>query len=164
VERQVICSAVRWRVRCWDHGRIARDDGRFYRAEYSFQDGGLTVLGANVFNMGLIGTFGGYYLYRAVRFALGRNSLRGTLIGVAIAAWLSVIVAAVAMAIQLALSGTVPLAVALTAMLSWHILIGVGEAIISVTTISFIWRSRPDLLYDAPRRANSVASKSLLPR
>ena len=129
-----------------------------------FQDGGLTVLGANVFNMGLIGTFGGYYLYRAVRFAFGRNSLRGTLIGVAIAAWVSVIVAAIATAIQLALSGTVPLAVALTAMLSWHILIGVGEAIISVTTISFIWRSRPDLLYDAPRRADSLASKSLLPR
>lgn len=128
-----------------------------------FQDGGLTVLGANVFNMGLIGTFGGYYLYRTIRFALGRNSLRGTLIGVAIAAWVSVVVASIVCAIELALSGTVPLPIALAAMASWHILIGIGEAIISVTTISFIWRSRPDLLYDPPRKL-SLASESLLRR
>ena len=129
-----------------------------------FQDGGLTVLGANVFNMGLIGTFGGYYLYRSIRFALGRNSLRGTLAGVAIAAWVSVVVASVVCAVELALSGTVPLPVALGAMASWHILIGIGEAVISVTTISFIWRSRPDLLYDPPRKARSLASEPLIPR
>ncbi|PSB27859.1 cobalamin biosynthesis protein CbiM [Stenomitos frigidus ULC18] len=129
-----------------------------------FQDGGLTVLGANVFNMGLIGTFGGYYLYRSIRFVLGRNALRGTLIGVAIAAWVSVVFASMICAIELALSGTVPLAVALTAMTSWHILIGIGEAIISVTTISFIWRSRPDLLYDPPRKTRSLASEPLVPR
>lgn len=129
-----------------------------------FQDGGLTVLGANIFNMGLIGTFGGYYLYRSVRFALGRNSLRGTLTGVAIAAWLSVVVASVVCAIELALSGTVPLLVALTAMTSWHVLIGIGEAVISATTISFIWRTRPDLLYDPPRKARSLASEPLVPR
>lgn len=129
-----------------------------------FQDGGLTVLGANVFNMGLIGTFAGYYLYRSIRFALGRNSLSKTLIAVAIASWVSVVVASIATAIQLALSGTVPLAVALTAMVFWHVLIGIGEAIISVTTISFIWRSRPDLLYDPPRKARSLASEPLVPR
>lgn len=129
-----------------------------------FQDGGLTVFGANVFNMGLIGTFGGYYLYRSIRFALGRNSLGKTMIAIAIAAWVSVVVAAIAVAIQLALSGTVPFAVALTAMTFWHVLIGIGEAIISVTTISFIWRSRPDLLYDSPRKARSLASEPLMPR
>ena len=129
-----------------------------------FQDGGLTVLGANVFNMGLIGTFGGYYLYRSLRFALGRDSLKGTLAAVAIAAWVSVVVAAVMCAIELALSGTVPLLVALMAMASWHVLIGIGEAVISVTTISFIWRSRPDLLYDPPRKVRSIAAQPLIPR
>lgn len=129
-----------------------------------FQDGGLTVLGANIFNMGLIGTFGGYYLYRSMRFALGRNSLRGTLVGVAIAAWVSVVVASALCAVELALSGTVPLLVALTTMASWHILIGVGEALISVTTVSFIWRSRPDLLYDPPRKTRSLTSEPLIPR
>ena len=129
-----------------------------------FQDGGLTVLGANVFNMGLIGTFGGYYLYRSIRFALGRHSLRGTLTGIAVAAWLSVVIASVVCAVELALSGTVPFPVALAAMASWHVLIGIGEAIISVTTISFIWLSRPELLYDPPRKARSLASEPLVPR
>jgi len=74
-----------------------------------FQDGGITVLGANITNMGLIGTFGGYYLYRTIRYALGRNTWRGIGIGTAVAAWTSVVVASIVAAIQLALSGTVPL-------------------------------------------------------
>lgn len=122
-----------------------------------FQDGGITVLGANIFNMGLIGTFGGYYLYKAIRFALGRNSWRGMLVGTAVAAWVSVVVAAVITAFQLALSGTVPLAVAMTAMVFWHLLIGIGEALITVIAISFVWRSRPDLFYDPPRKAFASA-------
>jgi len=117
-----------------------------------FQDGGLTALGANIFNMGLIGTFGGYYLYRTIRFAIGRDSLNGMVIGIAVAAWTSVVVAAIVCAFELALSGTVPLPVALVAMASWHVLIGIGEALISVVVVSFIWRSRPDLFYDPPRR------------
>lgn len=122
-----------------------------------FQDGGLTVLGANIFNMGLIGTFGGYYLYRTIRFAIGRDRWAGMAVGVAVAAWASVVVAATVVAFQLALSGTVPLAVALAAMIGWHALIGIGEAIISVVTVSFIWRTRPDLFYDPPRKHRSAA-------
>lgn len=118
-----------------------------------FQDGGLTVLGANIFNMGLIGTFGGYYLYKAIRFAIGRDKLSGMVVGVAVAAWTSVVVSAIVCAIQLALSGTVPLNVALTAMVAWHVLIGIGEALITVVALTFVWRTRPDLFYDPPRRA-----------
>lgn len=121
-----------------------------------FQDGGLTVLGANIFNMGLIGTFGGYYLYRAIRFAIGRDKLQGLVIGAGVAAWVSVMVAAIVCAFQLALSGTVPLPVALAAMAFWHVLIGIGEAVITVIALSFIWRTRPDLFYDPPRRKISV--------
>ncbi len=117
-----------------------------------FQDGGLTVLGANIVNMGLIGTFGGYYLYRAVRMVIGQGKFWGMLTGAAIASWVSVMVAAIVCAFQLALSGTVPLVVALTAMASWHILIGLGEALITTAVASFIWRTRPDLFYDRPQR------------
>jgi len=124
-----------------------------------FQDGGLTVLGANIFNMGLIGTFGGYYLYRGIRFAIGRDKLSGMVTGAAIAAWTSVVVASIVCALQLALSGTVPLSVALAAMASWHILIGIGEALITVVALSFVWRTRPDLLYDPPRRAKMSVSR-----
>jgi cobalt/nickel transport system permease protein len=120
-----------------------------------FQDGGLTVLGANITNMGLIGTFGGYYLYRIIRKALGRDTWRGVGIGTAVAAWTSVMVAAIICAFQLAISATVPLPVALAAMAGWHVLIGIGEALITVAVISFIWRTRPDLLYRPPRKMRS---------
>jgi cobalt/nickel transport system permease protein len=118
-----------------------------------FQDGGLTVLGANIFNMGLIGTFGGYYLYKAIRFAIGGNKLSGMVIASSVAAWTSVVVASVVCALELAISGTVPLTVGLAAMASWHVLIGIGEAAITVGALSFIWRTRPDLFYDPPRKA-----------
>lgn len=124
-----------------------------------FQDGGLTVLGANVFNMGLIGTFGGYYLYRAIRFTIGRDKLQGVVIGASVAAWTSVVVASIVCAFELALSGTVPLTVALAAMASWHVLIGIGEAVITVIALSFIWRTRPDLFYDPPRRAKMAVPR-----
>ncbi|MBW4501085.1 MAG: energy-coupling factor ABC transporter permease [Scytonema hyalinum WJT4-NPBG1] len=124
-----------------------------------FQDGGLTVLGANIFNMGLVGTFAGYYLYKAIRFAIGRNKLSGMVIGAAVAAWTSVMVGSLLCAIQLAISGTVLLTVALAAMATWHVIIGIGEAVITVIALTFIWRTRPDMFYDPPRKA--VASRPL---
>lgn len=127
-----------------------------------FQDGGLTVLGANITNMGLVGTFGGYYLYKAIRFAIGRNTWAGMLVGTAVAAWASVFIAAIIAAVQLALSGTVPLDVAVSAMSFWHVLIGIGEAIITVIAVSFVWRSRPDLFFDPPKKSGS--SRSYSPR
>ncbi len=124
-----------------------------------FQDGGITVLGANILNMGLIGTFGGYYLYKAIRFGLGRDTWRGMLVGIAVAAWTSVVVSSIVVAFQLALSGTVPLGVALAAMVFWHILIGIGEALITVVAVSFVWRTRPDLFYDPPRKVLAGTSR-----
>jgi cobalt/nickel transport system permease protein len=124
-----------------------------------FQDGGLTVLGANIFNMGLVGTFGGYYLYKAIRSALGFSSWRGMAIATAVSAWSSVVVSSVICGFQLALSGTVPLAVAMTAMLTWHVLIGIGEAIITVLAVSYVWRTRPDMIFDRPRKP--LARRSL---
>lgn len=55
-----------------------------------FQDGGLTVLEPNIFVMGLVGTFGGYYLYRA-RFSLGRDRWSATAIARAVSVWASVV-------------------------------------------------------------------------
>jgi cobalt/nickel transport system permease protein len=115
------------------------------------------VLGANIFNMGLIGTFGGYYLYKALRSSLGFNTWRGTAIATVVSAWTSVVVASIICAIQLALSGTVPLPVSLIAMLTWHIPIGIGEALITLAAVSYIWRTRPDMLYDPPRRTPSLS-------
>lgn len=121
-----------------------------------FQDGGLTVLGANIVNMGLVGTFGGYFLYSTIRKALGRDTSRGILVGAAIAGWTSVFVASLVAAVELGASGTVPLNMALVAMAFWHWMIGIGEAVITVIAVSFVLKSRPDLIYKPPRIATAT--------
>ena len=107
-----------------------------------FQDGGLLVMGANILNMGLLTAAIGYGLYRSVM-----NRSQTTKLAVAgIAAWLSVMTGALATALQLWLSGTSNLQTVVIAMLSVHALIGLGEALITVAALSFIFRTRPDLL------------------
>ncbi len=107
-----------------------------------FQDGGLVVMGANILNMGLLTALIGYGLYRGV---LGQS--RGVRLAVAgVAAWLSVMAGALATSLQLWLSGTARLDVVMPAMLGVHVLIGVGEALITVAALAFILRTRPDLL------------------
>lgn len=107
-----------------------------------FQDGGLVVMGANILNMGLLTALIGYGLYRGV---LGQSrSVRLAVAGAA--AWLSVMAGALATSLQLWLSGTARLDVVVPAMLGVHVLIGVGEALITVAALAFIFRTRPDLL------------------
>jgi len=110
-----------------------------------FQDGGLVVLGVNIFNMGIVGTLGGFWLYRTVCAAMGGEE-RGRYVAAAIAAWTSVFVAALLTAVELAVSDTTDLGTALAAMAGWHALIGIGEAVITVAALSFIAASRADLL------------------
>lgn len=110
-----------------------------------FQDGGLVVLGANIFNMGIVGTLGGYAIYATICRLLGGEE-RGRFPAAAIAAWSAVMLGALAMTIELAVSGTSPLEVALPAMLGVHALIGIGEALITVAALALIKAVRPDLL------------------
>lgn len=117
-----------------------------------FQDGGLVVMGANIFNMGVIGTLGGFAVYRALAGLLGGEA-RGRIPAAAAAAWLSVVAGAAVMAIQLAISGTSPIELALPAMVGVHVVIGIGEALITVAAISFIGATRADLLLLGRRTA-----------
>jgi cobalt/nickel transport system permease protein len=110
-----------------------------------FQDGGLVIMGANIFNMGIVGTLGGYAVYRAGCGLLGGEE-RGRLPAAAVAAWLAVVVGAVAMSLQLAASGVIPLEITLPAMIGVHALIGIGEALITVAALGFIAVTRADLL------------------
>ncbi len=107
-----------------------------------FQDGGLIVMGANIFNMGILTTLIGYGLFRGVQER--QKPLQYLVAG--IAAWLSVLAGALATALQLWLSGTSTLNVVLPAMLGVHALIGIGEALITVAALAFIYQTRPDLL------------------
>ncbi|MGE5073408.1 MAG: energy-coupling factor ABC transporter permease [Anaerolineae bacterium] len=107
-----------------------------------FQDGGLTVMGANILNMGLLTCIVGYGLYR---MAIGRGRT-AKLIAAGIAAWLSVMTGALATSVELWLSSTIQLRLVIPAMLGVHALIGIGEALITVAAVAFILRTRPDLL------------------
>lgn len=115
-----------------------------------FQDGGLLVMGANILNMGLITVAIGYGLYRGV--SAGNQTLRLTVAG--IAAWLSVMAGALFTSLQLWLSGTSQLQIVIPAMLTVHALIGVGEALITVAALSFIFQTRPDLMGENSASAN----------
>jgi len=110
-----------------------------------FQDGGLLALGANIFNMGIVASFSGYYLYRLVSLLLGDNR-RGKLVGGFVAAWGSVFLAAIVCAIELAVSGASPIKVVLPAMAGFHALIGIGEGLITGAVLSFVLATRADLL------------------
>ncbi len=110
-----------------------------------FQDGGLTALGANIFNMALVGTLGGYCVFRAAGLLF--RGEKGTLIAAAIASWFSVVLASALCALELAVSGISPIGIVLPAMAGIHSIIGIGEAAISVAVLSFVMKARPDLVY-----------------
>jgi cobalt/nickel transport system permease protein len=110
-----------------------------------FADGGLTALGANVLNLGVVGAFtAALVLGAALRLlpATDRTLLGAT----AAASWISVVVASGAVAAELAISGTVPLGTVLPAMAGVHMLIGIGEAVVTVAAVSAVLVSRPDLV------------------
>ncbi len=107
-----------------------------------FQDGGLLVMGANILVMGIVPGFTAYAVNRLGR-GLGSRAQMGV---TGIAAWLSVLVAAFAVGLLLAFSGTSSLRVVMPAMLGVHALIGIGEALITVAALAFIRAARPSLL------------------
>ncbi len=110
-----------------------------------FQDGGLIALGANVFNMAIVGVLVGWAVYTTLQRLLGGKPW-ATMVGGFAAAWLSVVIASLAAAAELALSGVSPWQVAFPAMAGVHMLIGIGEGLITVGVLAFLQVARPDLL------------------
>jgi cobalt/nickel transport system permease protein len=110
-----------------------------------FQDGGLLALGVNIVNMGVVPCFMGYYIYRGVAH-LFRNRKMGVMIGGGLAGWFTVVAAAVFCALELAISGTVPLNVALPAMAGVHAVIGIGEGLITAAVLALVLAVRADLM------------------
>ena len=112
---------------------------------FIFQDGGITSLGANILNMALLGVFCGYGTYSIFTQTFGAKG--GFYVGAALGAWVAVVVGSAACAVELAVSGTVPLKLALVTMAGIHSVIGIGEAAITVLVLSMVRRVRPDLIY-----------------
>ena len=113
-----------------------------------FADGGLSALGLNIFNMSILGVATSYLVFIIARKILPK--VRGSIpLAAGIAAFFSVPVAATGFAIQYAIggTGTAPASTVFAAMFSTHVLIGIGEAVITVLTVTAIMATRSDLVY-----------------
>ena len=123
-----------------------------------FQDGGLIVMGANLFNMAIISVFVANWTFTTFKKILGQKRSALFVSGFA-AAWLSVFVSALAAALELAVSGTSPANVAIPAMAGVHALIGLGEGGITIGALGVLYAVHRDILLV---EANQLKSKKTL--
>lgn len=112
-----------------------------------FQDGGLLALGANIFNMAVIGVSVSYFAYTSLKKIMGEQKW-GVFVSGFVTAWLSIFIASLAAALELAASGTSPANIAVPAMSGIHALIGIGEGLITVGALVFIYAARRDLIQE----------------
>jgi len=117
-----------------------------------FADGGITALGTNIDLMGLVTVTVGYLVFRAVQTVLPRR-LSMVAPSAAVAALVSVPAAALCFTGLYAVGGQadIPLGTLATAMVGWHVLIGIGEAAITGLAVGSIVAVRPDLVHGARR-------------
>jgi cobalt/nickel transport system permease protein len=115
-----------------------------------FADGGLTALGVNITDMALVTTVVSYAVFRGLLAVLPRKR-RSVTVASFVAALVSVPAAAVAFTLIYAVGGTtdVSLGKVATAMIGVHVLIGIGEAVITALTVGAVIAVRPDLVYGA---------------
>ena len=128
---------------------------------FLFADGGLTALGLNIFNMSIIGVWVGYGIFLLVRKIMPKKKA-SIAVAAAIAGFISVPAAAAGFVMQYAVGATATYetSTVLTAMISTHILIGVGEAIITFLTVSAVLASRSDLVFGYQANAADLEIRS----
>ncbi|WP_282070704.1 energy-coupling factor ABC transporter permease [Janibacter hoylei] len=117
-----------------------------------FADGGLTALGTNVVLMAIVGVWVGWAVFAVARRVLPARA--GSVpVAASVGALVSVPAAAAVFTGLFAIGGTAPveLGALLTAMLSWHVVIGTGEAVITGLVVSAVLSVRPDLVHGAPQ-------------
>jgi cobalt/nickel transport system permease protein len=121
---------------------------------FLFADGGVSALGANVFNMAVLAVTAGYAVYRLLCRWL--PDIRGRVTAIAFAGWFSTVLASISCAGQLALSGTVGWSAGFAAMASVHMFVGIGEGVISALVLLSIQRTRPDLIANGGRAGGAA--------
>lgn len=121
-----------------------------------FADGGLTALGANVFNMAIVSVCGGYFVFRLTRRLIHLEETRATVFAAAFAGWCGTVLASISCAGQLALSKTVPWSIAFPAMANVHMLIGVGEGLATGLITLAVLRARPELVAGAAEQGRAA--------
>lgn len=122
-----------------------------------FADGGLTALGLNITIMGLVTAYGGYALFKLLMAVLPKRD-SGISLAAGIAAGVSVPLSAAVFTGAFALGGTADLDIGtvLAAMVGVHVLIGIGEGIITALTVGAVLKTRPDLVYGARGRRKAL--------
>ena len=100
---------------------------------FFFGDGGVNALGANVLNMGLIGSACAGLLFQTFE----KKGMPKT-ISLAMASWISVVLASLACSFEVTISGAVEFSKVIPAMLSVHALIGIGEAIFTICIVTMV--------------------------
>ena len=131
---------------------------------FLFADGGLSALGLSIFNMSLLGVWVGYGAFVLVRKILPKQK-SNVPVAAAIGAFISVPVAAIGFVAQYAIGGTATYSVStvLAGMVGTHLLIGIGEAIITTLAVGAVIASRPDLVYGwKPTTSNLEIRKASL--
>lgn len=114
-----------------------------------FQDGGLIALGANIFNMGILGALVAYAADQTLRGIFGdRRWVRPA--AAFLAGWTAVVMGALATGLELALSGLVPANIVLPAMGGIHALIGIVEGLITMGAVAFLSTVRRELMAERP--------------
>jgi cobalt/nickel transport system permease protein len=106
-----------------------------------FGDGGITTMGANIINMGVIGGFVGFYSFRGLM-----GVTKSMPVSAFAAAWLACFIPALAAAVEMYVAGTFPLREGLIAMGLYHALIGFIEGFVTVVAIRLIMTARPDIV------------------
>jgi cobalt/nickel transport system permease protein len=115
-----------------------------------FADGGLSALGLNILLIAVVPALAGYGIFAVVRAVLPRSKASSAL-AAGIGAGLSVVVSAALFSVLFAVGGTVDLSLSsvITAMVGVHVLIGIGEGVITAATVSAVLAVRPDLVHGA---------------
>lgn len=110
-----------------------------------FLDGGLTALGGNIFIMGIVAPWVGWWVYNLITMK-STNKVRvwGATF---VASWCSTMAAAVICTVLIVISGYIPLKVILPAMMGWHALIGVGEGLITAVVIAYLTQVKAELVF-----------------
>lgn len=117
-----------------------------------FGDGGVTAMGANIMNMGILGGFIGYYSF----IGLSRLSVKRH-VSMFAGAWVSMILPAIALAFELWLAGTFPLRQGVLLMGTFQGAAGIGEGLITVIVFGAIAKARPDIVSEDAHRKVSTA-------
>ena len=114
-----------------------------------FGDGGITAIGANTFNMGIIGGIVGFYIVKLCVKILNKTNLQKetkVTVSTAIGSYIAIVLAAFFAGVEIGIGGAIPINIIVPIMVFWHLLIGIGEAAISALIVYFIYRAKPEFI------------------